>query len=135
MIRRVSTPPIAAMPRLSSQRRELAGRCANWPGSVIGAADHHASGIGCERLDVLVVGADVADVREGEGDDLTGVGGIGEDLLVPGDGCVEDQFAYVHAGTAAAETEKYRPVRERERGVRVAPVESGHDGIIQRRVA
>ncbi len=32
-------------------------------------------------LDVLVIGADIADMRKGEGDDLAGIGGIGEDFL------------------------------------------------------
>jgi hypothetical protein len=31
-------------------------------------------------LDVFVVGADIADVREGEGDDLAGIGRVGQDL-------------------------------------------------------
>ena len=45
------------------------------------------------RLDVLVVRADIANVGEGEGDDLAGVGGIGEDLLVAGHRRVEAQLA------------------------------------------
>jgi len=30
------------------------------------------------RFDVFIVGADIADVRKGEGDELPGIGGIGE---------------------------------------------------------
>ena len=76
VIRRVSTPVMAAMPRLSSQ----ASRC--WllrqlDGSVIGARATMPRAYGCQRLDILVVDADIADVRKGEGDDLAGVGRIG----------------------------------------------------------
>ncbi len=53
-------------------------------------------------LDVLVVGADIADVREGEGDDLAGVGGIGEDLLIAGERGVEADLADGLAGGAEA---------------------------------
>ncbi len=51
-------------------------------------------------LGVLPVGADVADVGEGEGDDLAGVGGIGQDLLVAGHGGVEAHLAGGGAGGA-----------------------------------
>ncbi len=54
------------------------------------------------ELDVFAVGADVADVREGEGDDLPGVGGIGHHLLVAGHRGVEADLA--HRGADVAET-------------------------------
>ena len=34
-----------------------------------------------QRLNVFVIGADHADIRKGEGDDLPGIGGIGEEIL------------------------------------------------------
>ena len=46
-----------------------------------------------DRLHILVVGADVADVREGEGDDLLGVGRVGHHFLVTGHRRVEAQLA------------------------------------------
>ena len=46
-----------------------------------------------DALDVVLVGADIADMREGEGDDLPGIGGVGEDLLVAGHGGVEADLA------------------------------------------
>ena len=46
-----------------------------------------------DGLDVLLVGADIADVGKREGDDLPGIGGIGQDLLVSGHGGVEADFA------------------------------------------
>ena len=45
------------------------------------------------RLDILLIGADIADVREGEGDDLPRVGGIGHHLLISGHGGVEAELA------------------------------------------
>ena len=38
-------------------------------------------------------GAVIADLRIGEDDDLAGVGGVGEDFLIPGERGVEDDFA------------------------------------------
>ena len=46
-----------------------------------------------DGLDVFVVGADVADMREGEGDDLPGIGRIGEDFLIAGHRGVEADLA------------------------------------------
>jgi hypothetical protein len=46
-----------------------------------------------ELLDVLDVDPDIADVREGEGDDLGHVGGVGEDLLIAAHGGVETDLA------------------------------------------
>jgi hypothetical protein len=57
-------------------------------------ADHEARGVGLERLGVLGIGAGVADVGVGEGDDLARVRGIGEDLLVAGHRGVEHHFAH-----------------------------------------
>ena len=45
------------------------------------------------RLDVLGVGADIADMREGEGDDLPGVGRVGQRFLIAGHAGVEADLA------------------------------------------
>ncbi len=66
-------------------------------------AAHARAGGEVRGLGVLDVGADVADVREGEGDDLPGVGGIGEDLLVAGHRRVEANLADGRAGGAEAD--------------------------------
>jgi len=66
------------------------------------------------RLDVVLVGADIADMREREGDDLPGVGGIGEDLLVAGHGGVEADLAHRMAGCAKAQAFEHGAVREHE---------------------
>ena len=47
-------------------------------------AQHEAARRRRRRLDVLAIGADIADMGEGEGDDLPGIGGIGQDLLIAG---------------------------------------------------
>jgi hypothetical protein len=48
---------------------------------------------GVVALDVLVVGADIADMREGEGDDLPGIGRVGQDFLIAGHRGVEADLA------------------------------------------
>ena len=55
--------------------------------------DHQAGGVHAFGFGVLGVDAHVADVGVGEGDDLAGVGGIGEDLLITGHGGVEHHLA------------------------------------------
>ena len=55
-------------------------------------ADDHAPAEGLRRLVVGGVHAVVADVGVGEGDDLTGVAGVGDDLLVAREHRVEHDF-------------------------------------------
>ena len=73
------------------------------------AAQHHAARGGIDALDVLEIGADIADMGEGEGDDLPGIGGIGDDLLVAGHRGVEADLAHRVAG------ERPRPCPKRPR--------------------
>src|ERR1051326_1395031 len=65
------------------------------PVAGVGNVDAHdeAARRGRQRLDVLGIGPDIADMREGEGDDLPGVGGVGHDLLVAGHRGIEADFA------------------------------------------
>jgi hypothetical protein len=71
------------------------------------------------RFDVFPIRPDIADMREGERDDLTGVGRIRQDFLIPGDCGVEANLADRHPARAEASAPKYRPIREDERGVAV----------------
>src|SRR5690606_22992299 len=76
----------------------------------------HGAGTGCrgEILDVFVIGADIADMRKGEGDDLAGIGGIGEDFLVAGERRVETDLGDRRAGGACASALDHRPVGQNE---------------------
>ncbi len=69
-----------------------------------------------DGLDVLFVGAHIADMREREGDDLPRIGRIGEDLLVAGHGGVEADFADRLSDRSEAETFEHRAVGEHEQG-------------------
>ena len=55
-------------------------------------------------LDVLVIGADIADVGKGEGDDLPQIGRVGENFLVAGQRGVEADFGLRLTGGADAVT-------------------------------
>jgi hypothetical protein len=81
-----------------------------------------------EVFDVLVIGADVADMREGEGDDLAGIGGVGQYLLVAGERGVEADLADRAARGAEAAPFDDGPIGQHEqRGRRlVRPGISGH---------
>ena len=80
------------------------------PAGRIGDVDAHdrPPGRRGDGFHVFRIGADVADMREGKGDDLTSVGRIGEDFLIPGDRGVETDLA--HGGprrTCAAAPENF----------------------------
>ena len=105
------------MPRAFSHGVEMLG------GAVVrgigdgGAQDHAARARRrrhVHRLDILVVGADIADMREGEGDELSGIGGIGEDLLIAGHRGVEADFADRLAFGAEAEAFQHGAIGEHE---------------------
>ena len=69
-------------------------------------------------LDILVIGTGISDVRKGEGDDLAGVGRIGEDFLITRHRGVETKFA--HGGARGAEPKplEHHAVRQNEEGGR-----------------
>ena len=78
------------------------------------AAAHAGRGGGVHRLGVFLVHADIADMREGEGDDLSGIGRVGQDFLVAGHRRVEADFAGRLADGAEAEAFQHRAVRQHE---------------------
>ena len=78
-----------------------------------------------DRLDIFVVGADISDVGKREGDDLPGIGGIGEDLLIAGHRCVEADLADGMAGVAEANAFEHGAVREHKQRGRFGVVPEG----------
>ena len=79
----------------------------------VGANDHAARAGArrqIDRLDVFLIRADIADMGKSEGDDLAGVGGIGQDLLIAGHRRVEADFADRGAGRAEANPFEYDAV-------------------------
>ena len=71
-----------------------------------------------DGLDVLVIDADIADMGKGEGDDLAGIGGVGEDLLVAGHRGVEADLADRLALGANSLTFDHRAVGKDQEGGR-----------------
>ena len=59
-------------------------------GSLDDAALDRGGGGEIGGFEVVIIGADIADVGKGEGDDLAGIGLVGEDFLIAGHGGVED---------------------------------------------
>ena len=104
---------VRAQPRIERLRRAVIGRLGDR------CAHDEAARRRRHRLDVFGVGADIADMRKGEGDDLPGIGRIGQDLLIAGDRGVETDLA--HRLTRRAETAppKNRPVRQHQGRVAV----------------
>ena len=90
--------------------------------------EHHAAhargGRHVDRLDILVIHPDIADMREGEGDDLPRIGGVGQDLLIAGHGRVEADFAGSLARRADSRALDHHAVGEDEQGrdARLAPL-------------
>jgi hypothetical protein len=71
------------------------------------------------RLDILVIGADIADMRKGEGDDLPGIGRVGQDFLIAGDRGVEADFADRCPRRPDALPPEYRAIRQNQGRVAV----------------
>ena len=99
--------------------REMAGgapvgRCRH--GRMHHTAAHAGLGLEIGGFLILGIDADVADVREGEGDDLIGIGRVGEDLLISGHGRVETNLAGGLARGAKAVSLNHRAVGKHENG-------------------
>ena len=80
---------------------------------------HHAVGDGVGGFIIVGVDADVADMREGEGDDLARIGRVGHDFLIAGHRGVEAQFRHGLAGGAKAHAVEQRAVGQCQTGGRV----------------
>ena len=117
---RAGQPPgvDAADPDPPAPRQPVRERAGGAPARRLGRVPlhHHAGGDRVGGLVVLGVHPDVADVREGEGDDLPGIGGIGHDLLVAGHRGVEAELAHRDPGGAEAAAVEDLPVGEDDAG-------------------
>ena len=75
-------------------------------------AAHRARGI--VALVVFIVDANIADMREGEGDDLPGIAGIGQHFLIAAHRRVEAHFAHRCAHRAKAPAPSHRAICQHE---------------------
>ena len=80
--------------------------------------DDHSGRDGLCRFVVVGCGAGVADMRESEGHDLSGIAGVGHDLLIAGHGGVETQLGHGDASRAESATLEDRAVGKGETGGR-----------------
>ena len=115
---RVSTPDMPTMPRaVSHWSQMLAGPIAGGLRyrRVDNAAPDTGGGGEIRRLDVLGIGAGVADMREGKHHDLPGIGRIGEDFLISGNRGVEANLARGLSNRANAEALNNQAVGQNNR--------------------
>jgi hypothetical protein len=84
--------------------------------AVLGVAHDDAAGVDAVRLHRRRADPVVADQRVGENDDLAGVGGVGDRLLVAGHRGVEDDLAGNRAVVPAGEPVEPRSVLEQQVG-------------------
>jgi hypothetical protein len=111
----------------------LVGAEAGRPGDRLG--HHAAQRMGVDGLDILGVCADIADVREGEIDDLTGIAGVGHHFLIARHRGVEAQLSDSLALGPGAAPPEQGAIGERHdpgRGVFVARNDSGRAGWLAR---
>ena len=72
--------------------------------------------VGAGGFFVVEIGANVADVRIGQADDLSGVTGVGENFLITGEAGIENDFAAAARDSACGAAVKYAPVFQSESG-------------------
>ena len=105
--------PVMFEPGIQRLRSAIVGRRADW------CTHDEAAGGRRRGFDVFAIGADIADMGEGEGDDLPGVRRVRQDLLVASYGGIETDFPDCRPVRADPATPKYRPVRKNERSVAI----------------
>jgi len=79
-------------------------------------ADDKRFDVGVGGFFVVEIGANVANVRIGEADDLAGVAGVGENFLITGEAGIENDFAAAARDGAGSAAVKDAPVFEGENG-------------------
>jgi hypothetical protein len=95
--------------------------------------DNRAQGVRVQRLDILWVGAHIANMRKCEIDDLTGVRGVSHHFLITRHRGIKTDFAnFLSLGTKAPTPDDFPgrqnqyPRRSRRRARRIGV---GHDGV------
>jgi hypothetical protein len=77
-------------------------------------AHHQRLDVRLAGLFIVEVSADIADMRIGQTNDLTGVTGVGENFLISGKAGIENDFAAPARDGARRTAIKYAPVLERQ---------------------
>jgi hypothetical protein len=96
---------------------ELGGFCgAPVRGDLRKLADDQRFDIRAGGFFVVEIGADIADVRIRQADDLAGVTGVRENFLITGEASIENDFAAAARDGAGGSAVKYTPVFQSESG-------------------
>ncbi len=122
---RVSTPDMPILPWLAIQSANVCARKLEC--GVTSSRTMQPSAPRRPALHVFLVRADVADMREGEADDLAVVGGIGHHFLITCHRGVEADFANRRSRRAEAPAPQHRAIGQNTR-TPVAP--SGCAGVV-----
>jgi hypothetical protein len=123
-IRRVSarvSMPASPIGHCPSASRRSAARCGSCSAAVTFSRTTQPSACGLVAFHILVVRADVADVRKGESDDLTRIRGIRHHFLIAGHRSVETHLAH----RRAFGTDSRGPTGPNRRQARVPPSPGG----------
>jgi hypothetical protein len=72
--------------------------------------------IGVRGFFIIEIGANIADVRISQADDLAGVAGVGENFLITGEAGIENDFAAAARDGAGGAAVKGAPVFQSESG-------------------
>src|SRR5579862_255428 len=78
--------------------------------SLTNLAHHESLGVRLDCLGIKRIRSVISDVRIGKDNDLSGVGGIGEDFLVSGKRCIENDLAKALVGGSMTPPPEYSPV-------------------------
>ena len=78
---------------------------------------HAAADGGKIGFNILIIGANIADVREGEGDDLARIRRVRHRFLIAGHSGIETDFAEGDPLDACASAPKHRTIGQHQSGV------------------
>ena len=83
-------------------------------------------------LEILIISANIANMRKGKGDDLSGIGRIGQNFLIASHRCVETYFANIGGGGTESIAGEDRSIFKNEGCCRIIPICAKRSKILAR---